>query len=166
MARIQISFTNEEYARIAQAAAKAKVPVNLYCKDIILAADIDNMKSKEGSFVKNHAKLMAEMKSYAAKHSGTFQLRDLKSWAKVVQGTFDGEEVYPLGIRSALGRAILKDVENGLIPNVRVSYSLQDGKRVPQRDQYGIIIYEIVPSNPDEKSADYIIEETEVLEEA
>lgn len=161
MARIQISFTNEEYSRIAQAAAKAKVPVNLYCKDIILATDLDNVKSKEGSFVKNHAKLMAEMKSYATKHSGTFQLRDLRSWGKVIQGTFDDEEVYPLGIRSALGRAILKDVESGLIPNVRVSYSLKDGKKVPNRDQYGIIIYEIVEPNPYEKDPDYIIDEPE-----
>lgn len=143
--RVQIMFTDEEYAKIEKEAARVKVPVNQYCKDLILSLDLSSVKSKSGSFTKNHAKLLSEIKSYAKSHSGTFQLRDLKCWGTVKQATFDGEEIYPAGQRPALGRAIAKDIENGLVPEVRIATTVKNGKRVPKMDKYGVIIYEILP---------------------
>ena len=158
--RIHLSFTDEEYAALELSAAKAKAPTNQYCKDIILGTNLEYVKAKDGSFTKNHLKLLAEMKSYASKHTGTFQLRDLKSWGKVTQGTFNDEEVFPYSIRPALGRAIVKDVENGRIPNVRILYTIKDGKRVPKMDKYGVIIYEIIPERTESDiNPDYTIDE-------
>lgn len=158
--RVQITFTDEEYARIEREAARVKVPVNLYCKDLILSLDLSSVKSKSGSFTKNHAKLLSEIKSYAESHTGTFQLRDLKCWGTVKQATFDGEEIYPASQRRALGRAIAKDVENGLVPEVRIATTVKNGKRVPKMDKYGVIIYEILPNaNRPVPDPDYSIEE-------
>lgn len=159
--RVQITFTEEEYHRIEVEAARVKVPVNQYCKDIILATDLSSVKSKSGSFTKNHAKLLSEIKAYAASHCGTFQLRDLKCWGRVKQATFDGEEIFPASQRPALGRAIAKDIENGLVPGVRIATTIKNGMTVPKMDKYGVIIYEIDSTDDGGRALDpdYTIEE-------
>lgn len=150
--RIQITFTDEEYARIEREAARLKVPTNQFCKDLILFTDLSKVKSREGSFAKNHAKLISEMKAYAKKHVGHFQLRDLKCWNFVTQATFDGEEIFPSSQKLALGIAISKDVENGLIPGVRIATVVKNGKRSPKIDKNGVLIYEIY-DEPDNQAA-------------
>ena len=139
-----MTFTTEEYERICAEAERLNVSPSQYCKEVILKADLKSVKSKQGSFSKNYAIILSELKSYVKKHKGEFQLRDLKSWDNVTQETFDGDVVKPVGQKTAIGKAIAKEVAAGNIPNVRIVTVMKDGELVPKRDKYGVIIYEIV----------------------
>ena len=152
MKRVFITLTDEEFDRISAEAAKFNISPMQFCKELILKTKFDSVKSEKGSFSKNYAIVLADLKSYAKKHSGTFQLRDLKSWGMVTQGSFDGEEIIPVGQNTAIGKAISKAVSNGEVPNVRIATVFKDGKVVPKRDNYGVIIYEILDIDeiPDE----------------
>lgn len=143
MRRVQITFTAEEYARISVEADRLNISPSQYCKEVILKTDLSGVKSKSGSFSKNYAIVLSELKSYVKKHHGEFQLRDLKSWGNVTQETFDGDIVAPVGQKTAIGKAIAKEVAAGNIPNVRIATVMRDGEKVPKRDKYGVIIYEI-----------------------
>lgn len=142
--RIQITFSEAEIELLEKEASKRNVPVAQLCKDIILSTNFEKATSKKGMYTKNYAIVVAEMKNYARKHTGTFQLRDLRCWSNVWQQTFGNELVFSVGQRIALGKNIAKDVEQGRIPGVKIATKIENGETLPVTLN-GSIVYEIVP---------------------
>ena len=142
--KIQITFSEDEMILLEKEAAKRNVPVVQLCKDIILSTDFQKATSQKGMFSKNYAIVIGEMKNHAKKHSGTFQLRDLRCWSNVWQQTFGDELVFSVGQRIALGKNVARAVAQGQIPGVKIATKIENGETVPVTLN-GSIVYEIIP---------------------
>ena len=145
MPRIQISFSEEEYNKLATAADNAGVPLSQFCKDMLLMVSPENMETKPGSFKANYENLLLEVEKYVKeKKEGFFQLRDIPGWAATKQVSFDGSEICNNGQKAALGRSFYTQVVKGLVKNVRIAMTTnRKGEYVKKLDKYGVVIYEI-----------------------
>jgi hypothetical protein len=71
-------------------------------------------------------------------------LRNVADWDRFVNQPSFTDSVTPNGIRAALGRLFLKDVNAGNVSDVVVAMRIdRNGKVVKRLDKYGVVIYKV-----------------------